>query len=79
MSDTRPISESTLGPRNNPRMEPQGICHRCTHRRRAFPATCDAFPDGIPIQILIGDFIHTTPYPGDKGITFRLKGGQVRT
>lgn len=35
------------------------------------PATCAAFPDGIPTAIIPGGFDHTKPYPGDHGITFQ--------
>jgi hypothetical protein len=31
---------------------------------------CKAFPDGIPVKILIGENDHTKPYPGDHGVRF---------
>jgi hypothetical protein len=34
-------------------------------------ATCSAFPDGIPAEILDGGFDHREPYPGDGGIRYR--------
>jgi hypothetical protein len=34
------------------------------------PVTCDAFPDGIPIEILKKEVVHTSPYSGDHGIQF---------
>lgn len=32
--------------------------------------TCDAFPDGIPDEILSGQNRHTTPFDGDNGLTY---------
>ena len=32
--------------------------------------TCDAFPDGIPKEILDGTVSHMKPYPGDHGIQY---------
>jgi len=37
---------------------------------------CVAFPKGIPDKIIFSDFIHTKPYPNDKGIRFEPKGPQ---
>lgn len=31
---------------------------------------CAAFPNGIPQEIAYGDNPHTSPYPGDNGITY---------
>lgn len=74
-SPDRPeFTESLVGIGSSPMMEAIGICHVCIHRRQAFPATCAAFPDGIPDEILVGDFNHTEPYPGDRGIRFEKKG-----
>lgn len=42
-------------------------CFTCVHLR---PYTrCDAFPDGIPPEIIAGRD-HREPYPGDNGIRY---------
>lgn len=33
---------------------------------------CDAFPDGIPWPIQLGEFDHTKPYPGDHGLRYEV-------
>jgi len=35
---------------------------------------CDAFPDGIPDEILRQGFDHRNEYPGDNGIRFVAAG-----
>jgi hypothetical protein len=32
--------------------------------------TCEAYPDGIPVEIITGEHDHTEPFPGDNGIRF---------
>ena len=43
-------------------------CLDCKHYNGL--ATCDAFPDKIPQDIMSGEVDHAEPYPGDGGITF---------
>jgi len=31
---------------------------------------CDAFPNGIPAEILTGEFDHREPHEGDNGLRF---------
>ncbi len=49
-------------------------CNYCTHFNGR--ATCEAFKDGIPIDIINGDIEHFKPIRGQKNkITFeRIKG-----
>ena len=47
-------------------------CNKCRHliaRRGA----CQAFPKGIPDEILFNRADHRKPYPGDRGIRFEEK------
>jgi hypothetical protein len=44
-------------------------CLDCKHFDRE-TSFCDAFPNGIPDEIFLGDHDHREPYPGDNGITF---------
>jgi len=55
-------------------------CGACKHydsgnRPVGEPATCKAFPDGIPRKILIEGFDHRKPFKGDNGIRFELAPG----
>ena len=47
-------------------------CDTCIHLLRG-PGRCEAFPRGIPKDILTGKVDHTTPFTGDKGITYTKK------
>lgn len=42
-------------------------CRECRHIRQDY--SCDAFPDGMPWDIVMG-FDHSQPLDGDNGIRF---------
>ena len=44
-------------------------CVTCKHKH-AGKATCKAFPDGIPADVLDGRNHHTEPIEGDGGIVW---------
>lgn len=46
------------------------MCNDCIHNHRDF--TCDAFPNGIPSEIIHREE-HNTPFPGDNGIRYEPK------
>jgi hypothetical protein len=75
--DTYSRGHGSLSDDNAPAFEviEQGICWRCA-RYDPLTITCAAFPQGIPKEILNGEFIHTQPYPGDNGILFEPKAGE---
>lgn len=46
-------------------------CFWCERFRGENPnPVCDAFPDGIPDKIFLGEIDHTKPYKGDNGLTY---------
>jgi len=51
----------------------EGSCLHCRHFYRRIESgimSCEAFPHGIPDEILFGITIHTRPYADDNGILF---------
>jgi hypothetical protein len=44
------------------------ICQNITNKKKRL---CKAFPDGIPLEIYKGEFLHTKYYEGDNGIKFK--------
>ena len=56
-----------------------GFCNQCAHVRDD-GLTCRAFPKGIPLGVLRGDFDHRQPYDDgegttDGGVLFELRPG----
>lgn len=47
----------------------QSLCPQCKHKTLG-KATCKAYPNGIPPEILTGQVLHNKPYRGDNGIQF---------
>lgn len=45
-------------------------CADCVHKHLDSP-TCEAFPDGIPREILLMEHDHRKPYPDDNGIRYK--------
>ena len=51
-----------------------GICNQCKYVNKD-GLSCDAFPKGIPANILSGDIDHRKPVDGDHGIQFEAREG----
>lgn len=49
-----------------------GVCVGCVHKHSGKNA-CDAFLNGIPLEIARGDNDHSQPFVGDGGIQFKAK------
>ena len=63
------------------RMSGEGIiitpqCHSCKHSQFG-TLNCEAFPHGIPQNILVDAVDHKNPVPGDHGIQFEPKTKNV--
>lgn len=48
------------------------ICMVCRHRRAL---GCDAYPEGIPTEIMDGSETHFEARPGDHGVRFEIEDG----
>lgn len=44
-------------------------CLQCV--RKTDIGKCEAFPDGIPREIMSGEHDHTEPFPNDNGLRFK--------
>ena len=49
-------------------------CIVCKHVHTSW-ITCDAFPKGIPLIILSGEYDHSKLFPNDNGMTFEFVEG----
>lgn len=58
---------ATDGFMSNPSMN-VSQCFFCKHAKKG--KVCDAFPEGIPVEILLNKKDHRNPVDGDHGITF---------
>ncbi len=62
---------------------PTPLCLKCArfHEDNKEGFTCDAFPTGIPDEIVLRGFNHNQPFPGDHGMRFvaRVKFAVVGT
>jgi excisionase family DNA binding protein len=52
---------------------PTPLCYDCNYFHVVSSRTCDAFPQGIPDELWIGEIKHDKPYLGDHGIQFKPK------
>ncbi|HLK60356.1 MAG TPA: hypothetical protein VKU00_27595 [Chthonomonadaceae bacterium] len=55
------------------------VCLFCKHWNRHEARACAAFPEGIPLEIWMGENNHRAPYPGDHGIQFEMVERPVKT
>ncbi len=64
-----------MAPAPSPAVIPP-LCSVCTHLRHGTGShTCDAFPEGIPGEILAGE-PHVNPFPGDNGRGFLKRSAE---
>jgi hypothetical protein len=46
------------------------MCRACARYTPGGTGACEAFPGGIPLDILVHGDDHREPFPGDKGVRF---------
>jgi len=56
---------------------PPPMCMWCKRLDKDGPG-CEAFPDGIPDEILDNQVDHRKPVDGDRGLQFKPKSKDVR-
>ena len=44
-----------------------------------FGHSCQAFPDGIPVEVWLGELRHDQPLAGDNGVQFEAQDAQGPT
>jgi hypothetical protein len=64
-----PLDPSSLPPLDHRALVGTG-CLECKHLIDFIERTCEAFPGGIPFEIIQDGFQHLTCFPGDHGIHF---------
>lgn len=52
------------------------ICLLCSRLRESGMA-CDAFPDGVPLNIIRGESLHLRTTDGDRGLTFKMRDSEA--
>ena len=49
------------------------VCSFCRHLNNRPGRVCKAFPNGIPMEIWLGNHKHKRSFPGDNGIRFERR------
>lgn len=53
---------------------PAPVCETCERLNREKKGyTCEAFPDGVPDEVLFNGNPHTSEIPGDKGLLYKKR------
>ena len=56
------------------------LCYACQRWRGLVSGkgfTCEAYPDGIPVEILVSLADHRMPFEGDRGLRFEMRASVV--